>query len=35
MENIRLKPFVRENLDILFVGLNPAVVSNKKGITSP
>lgn len=31
MENINLKPFVRENLDILFIGLNPAVVSNQKG----
>lgn len=31
MENIKLKPFVRENLDILFVGLNPAVISNQKG----
>jgi len=31
MENINLKPFGRENLDILFIGLNPAVVSNQKG----
>lgn len=31
MEKATLKPFVRENLDILFVGLNPAVVSNQKG----
>lgn len=31
METITLKPFVRENLDILFVGLNPAVISNQKG----
>ncbi len=31
MNRITLKPFVRENLDILFVGLNPAVISNQKG----
>lgn len=31
MEDINLKPFVRENLDILFIGLNPAIVSNQKG----
>ena len=26
-----LKPFIRYDLDILFVGLNPAIVSNHKG----
>lgn len=31
MENIKLKPFVRKDLDILFIGLNPAVISNQKG----
>lgn len=31
MEKATLKPFVRENLDVLFVGLNPAVISNQKG----
>lgn len=31
METITLKPFVRKNLDILFIGLNPAIVSNQKG----
>ena len=31
MERAILKPFLRENLDILFVGLNPATVSNMKG----
>ena len=31
MEKATLKPFLRENLDILFVGLNPARISNKKG----
>lgn len=31
MENIKLKPFIRKDLDILFIGLNPAVISNKKG----
>lgn len=31
MENSTLKPFVRKNLDILFVGLNPATISSQKG----
>lgn len=31
MENILLKPFIREDLDILFIGLNPSVISNQKG----
>lgn len=31
METITLRPFVRNNLDILFIGLNPAIVSNQKG----
>lgn len=31
MKEATLKPFVRENLDILFVGLNPATISNQKG----
>lgn len=31
MENATLKPFIRYGLDILFVGLNPAIVSNHKG----
>lgn len=31
MEKATLKPFLRENLDILFVGLNPARISNMKG----
>ena len=31
MEGATLKPFLRENLDILFVGLNPAIFSNMKG----
>lgn len=31
METAILKPFIRYDLDILFVGLNPAIVSNHKG----
>lgn len=31
MELSNLKPFLRTNLDILFIGLNPADGSNKKG----
>ena len=31
MDTINLKPFLREGLDILFVGLNPARRSNRNG----
>ena len=31
MEKVTLRPFLREDLDILFVGLNPARISNMKG----
>lgn len=31
MGNSTLKPFVRKNLDILFIGLNPATISSQKG----
>ena len=31
MKQSRLVPFVRENIDILFVGLNPATISSEKG----
>jgi hypothetical protein len=31
MEPSKLKPFLRPGLDILFVGLNPATVSSRKG----
>lgn len=30
-EPTNLKPFIRKGLDILFIGLNPATISNKKG----
>lgn len=31
MEEAKLKNFLRDNLDILFIGLNPALGSNQKG----
>ena len=30
-KKVNLKPFVRKNLDILFIALNPPEISNKKG----